>query len=72
MVKEARELLLQNATEIQALTASMPTSARMLDLQQQYQALGAQAAPVTADGLNVGRKLLRQLEAPAANAGVRY
>ena len=71
-VKEARELLMQNASEIQGLAASMPPSPRMLDLQRQYQALGAQAAPATADQLNLGRKLLRQLEAPAASAGVRY
>jgi Ca-activated chloride channel family protein len=71
-IKEARELLMQNASEIQDLAASMPPSPRMLDLQRQYQALGAQAAPATADQLNLGRKLLRQLEAPAASAGVRY
>ena len=71
-IKEARELLMQNASEIQGLAASMPPSQRMLDLQRQYQALGAQAAPATAEQLNLGRKLLRQLEAPAASAGVRY
>ena len=71
-VQEARELLMQNAREIQGLTASMPPSPRMLDLQRQYHALGAQAAPATAEQLNLGRKLLRQLEAPAASAGVRY
>jgi len=63
---------MQNAREIQGLTASMPPSPRMLDLQRQYHALGAQAAPATAEQLNLGRKLLRQLEAPAASAGVRY
>ena len=68
-VKEARELLMQNASEIQGLAASMPPSPRMLDLQRQYQALGAQAAPATADQLNLGRKLLRQLEAPSRQRG---
>ena len=71
-VKEARELLMQNATEIQGLTASMVPSQRMLDLQRQYQALGAQAAPAKPAQLMLERKLLRQLEAPTANAGVRY
>jgi Ca-activated chloride channel homolog len=72
-VKEARELLLQNAGEINGMLATMPVlPQRMLDLQRQYQALGAQAAPTTAEHLNAGRKVLRQLEAPAASAGVRY
>ena len=71
-VKEARELLMQNASEIQGLTASMVPSQRMLDLQKQYYALGAQAAPAKPAQLILERKLLRQLEAPAANAGVRY
>ena len=42
--KEARELLLQNASEIGNLVGSMMPSQRMLDLQRKYQALGAQAA----------------------------
>ena len=42
-VKEARELLMQNANEIQGLTASMAPSQRMLDLQRQYYSLGRQA-----------------------------
>ena len=63
---------MQNATEIQGLTASMVPSPRMLDLQRQYQALGAQAAPATPGQMSLERKLLRQLEAPTANAGVRY
>jgi Ca-activated chloride channel family protein len=70
---EARELLLQNAAEIQGLTASMVASPRMLELQRQYQALGA--APATAAkpaDRSLERKLLRQLEAPTANAAVRY
>ncbi len=71
-VQEARELLMQNATEIQGLTASMVPSPRMLDLQRQYQALGAQAAPAKPGQMSLERKLLRQLEAPTANAGVRY
>lgn len=68
---EARELLMQNATELSNLMAAMPVTQRMVDLRSQYQALGA-AAPVKPDQLNASRKLLRQLEAPAANAAVRY
>ena len=72
-IKEARELLLQNAGELNGMLATMPVlSQRMFDLQRQYQALGAQAAPATAERLNLDRKLLRQLDAPTANAGVRY
>jgi Ca-activated chloride channel family protein len=70
--KEARELLLQNASEIGSLVGSMMPSQRMLDLQRQYQALGAQAAPATPAQMSVGRKLLRQLDAGMAGSGVRY
>jgi Ca-activated chloride channel family protein len=70
--KEARELLLQNASEIGSLVGSMMPSQRMLDLQQQYQALGAQAAPATPTQMSAGRKLLRQLDAGTAGSGVRY
>jgi hypothetical protein len=44
----------------------------MRDLQTQYYALSAQAAPTTGDHLLAGRKAMRVLQAPAANAGVRY
>ena len=71
-VRESRELLLQNASEIQGLMATMIPSQRMLDLQQQYHALGVQTAPTTPQQMNLGRKLLRQLDAGAAGAGVRY
>ena len=50
----------------------MKPSRRMLDLQRQYQALGAQAAPAKPGQMSLGRKLLRQLDAPTAGAGVRY
>lgn len=72
--KEARKLLLQNASEIRSLNASMnmKPSQRMLDLEQQYQALGAQAAPATPTQMSLGRKLLRQLDAGMAGSGVRY
>ena len=70
---EARELLLQNATELHNLMAAIPVTQRMIDLRTQYLALGAPApGPAKPDQLNAGRKLLRQLDAPAANAAVRY
>ncbi len=71
-IKEARDLMMQNATEINALAATIPLSQHMRDLQTQYYALGAQAAPATGDHLLAGRKAMRALQAPAANAGVRY
>ena len=55
-----------------ASSAAMMPSQRMLDLQRQYQALGAQAAPATPAQMSVGRKLLRQLDAGMAGSGVRY
>jgi hypothetical protein len=71
-VKEARELLMQNANEIQGLTATMAPSQRMLDLQRQYYSLGANVAPAAPAQVNLERKILRQLDAGAAGSGVRY
>ncbi len=71
-IKEARELLMQNASEIQGLTATMKPSQRMLDLERQYYALGAQTAPAAPAQMSLSRKLLRQLDAGVAGAGVRY
>jgi hypothetical protein len=71
-IKEARELMMQNATEINSLLASMPLSQRMQDLQGQYYALGSLLGPPTTDQLSASRKTMRALQAPAANAGVRY
>jgi Ca-activated chloride channel homolog len=71
-IGEARELLMQNAAEIDGLMAAMPVTPHMQELRKQYHALGAQTAPATPEQLNLGRKLLRQLQSPAASAGVRY
>jgi hypothetical protein len=71
-IKEARELLLQNASEIQGLAATMKPSQRMLDLQSQYYALGAQTAPAAPAQIGLSRKMLRQLDAGMAGSGVRY
>jgi hypothetical protein len=71
-VKEARELLLQNAGEIQGLIGTMVPSQRMLDLQRQYYSLGASVAPAAPSQLSLERKMLRQLDAGMAGSGVRY
>jgi Ca-activated chloride channel family protein len=71
-IKEARELMAQNATELNALMATMPLSEHMMDLQTQYNLLGSIVGPATADERSAGRKSMRALQAPAAAAGVRY
>lgn len=71
-IKEARELLLQNASQIQGLTATMAPSKRMRDLQSQYYSLGASVAPAAPAQINLERKMLRQLDAGMAGSGVRY
>ena len=70
-IKEARELMLENATELNSLLASMPMSPHLRDLQSQYYILGAQTGAMP-DQLSSGRKSMRALQAPAAAAGVRY
>jgi Ca-activated chloride channel family protein len=71
-IKEARDLLLQNANEIQGLTSVMKPSQRMRDLQQQYYELGSRTAPTTPQQMSLGRKVLRQLDSGMAGAAVRY
>ena len=72
-VKEARELLMQNATEINSLLATMPVlSSHMQELQSQYSRLGAASGPVSADQLGSSRKAMRALQLPAASSGMRY
>ncbi len=71
--EQARQLLIQNATEIQGYAASAPaTSLQLIDLGKQYQALGA-APPDAAPGLmSTQRKALRELDANRAGTGRRY
>jgi Ca-activated chloride channel family protein len=71
-IKEARELMLENATELNSVLANMPFSQRMQDLQGQYHALGSMLGPSTADQLSASRKTMRALQAPAQSSGVRY
>ena len=72
-IKEARELLMQNAAEIQSLHGN---HARALAAHARPAAAilgaGSAGAPATAEPAELDRKLLRQLDAPTANAGVRY
>jgi Ca-activated chloride channel family protein len=71
-IKEARELMMENATELNNLLATIPLSPHLNDLKNQYYVLGAQTGAMSADQLSSGRKAMRALQAPAAAAGVRY
>jgi len=70
---EAQTLLKQNALDIRTYAASVKTpNAQLLDLGRQYDALGAQPAPTSAQQLGEQRKMLRYLQTPAAGAATRY
>jgi hypothetical protein len=72
-IKEANELLLQNAAEIDTFAAAMPdTSKRLLELRSHYYALGATSESASAGQLGVQRKLMRQLDARPAGSATRY
>jgi Ca-activated chloride channel family protein len=72
-VVQARQLLMQNATEIKSYLGNAPApSARMIDLQKNYEALGASAAPAASGQGLVERKLLRELEVRKAGSATRY
>lgn len=72
-LEEAQALLRQNALDINAYAASVPSpSAHILELGRQYNALSAGPAPVSAQQLGEQRKALRYLQAPAAGSGSRY
>ncbi|MBI3435894.1 MAG: VWA domain-containing protein [Proteobacteria bacterium] len=69
--EEARALLRQNATDIEAhFAAAGARSPRLDQLRQDYGAIAN--APASTEHLNVQRKLLRQLALPPATSGVRY
>jgi Ca-activated chloride channel family protein len=71
--EEARQLLMQNATEIGAYAAgSKAPSPDLLDLAKQYNALAAQPAPRSSEETGAQRKALRALQAPSAGSGTRY
>jgi Ca-activated chloride channel family protein len=69
---EVPGLLLENAAEIEALSAFMAPSTRLRELQKDYYMLGTQTGAVSASGLSTGRKLMRSLDAGKPGAAVRY
>ena len=65
--EQARQLLQQNATDIQGFAATVPTASKqLLDLGQRYEALGVM--PATPEQ----RKALRELDANRPSTGRRY
>ena len=70
--EQARQLLLQNATEINAFSSITPGVTRdLMDLGKQYEALGA-ATPSAPGAISAQRKALRELDANRAGSGRRY
>lgn len=70
--EEARKLLLQNATEIDAFNKTVPAaSTRMIELEKQYKAMGS-LAPASPSQQGTERKVLRALEGSAAGSATRY
>jgi Ca-activated chloride channel homolog len=72
--EEARKLLQQNAAEINAFAASTGnTRSHLIELGNQYQALGASSlAPASPQQQGYERKLLRKLENSGSGAAIRY
>jgi Ca-activated chloride channel family protein len=71
--EEARALLRQNVTEIDAYAASAPAlSERLQHLKKEYGAIANAPAAAAPAQWNAQRKLLRQLDAAPPSAGVRY
>jgi Ca-activated chloride channel family protein len=71
--EEARQLLKQNAAEIDAYAASAKSApVELLDLAKQYNALAAEPPPTSAAEVGAQRKALRALQVPAAGAATRY
>jgi Ca-activated chloride channel family protein len=70
--EQARQLLLQNATEINAFSSVTPGVTRdLMNLGKQYEALGA-ATPSAPGAISAQRKALRELDANRAGSGRRY
>jgi Ca-activated chloride channel family protein len=71
--EEARRLLLQNATEIKAFGARTPGVTReLMQLGEQYQALGSVPASAAPSALSAQRKALRELDANRPGTARRY
>jgi Ca-activated chloride channel homolog len=70
--EQARQLLLQNATEINAFSSITPGVTRdLMNLGKQYEALGA-ATPSAPGAISAQRKALRELDANRPGSGRRY
>jgi len=70
---QARQLLLQNAAEIQGYAAAVPTtSMQLIDLGKQYDAMGAAPSTAAPSLFNAQRKSLRELDSNRAGTGRRY
>jgi len=71
--EDAQTLLKQNALDIKTYAASAKApNAQLLELGRQYDALGGQPAPTSAQQIGEQRKMLRSLQTPAAGAATRY
>ena len=69
---EARQLLMQNASELQSFLARAPVApARLIELTKQYQVLAAPKAAAAGQGLGE-RKILRELQISGAGSATRY
>lgn len=73
-LQEANQLLMLNAQEIKAMSAALPSppSARMQELQTQYEQMGASTAAAGSAAYIKERKVLRELNAAPAASGTRY
>jgi Ca-activated chloride channel homolog len=70
--EQARQLLIQNATEIEQFAVVTPGITReLMDLGTQYRAFGA-ATPSAPGAISAQRKALRELDANRAGTGRRY
>ena len=71
--EQARQLLMQNAMEIQGYAAAVPTtSQQLIDLGQRYGTLSTVAPSAAPSALETQRKALRELDANRAGTGRRY
>jgi hypothetical protein len=71
--EEARALFQQNVSEINAHAATAPAlSERLQYLRKEYEAIANGPVAAAPGQWNAQRKLLRQLDATQAGAGVRY
>jgi Ca-activated chloride channel family protein len=71
--EQARQLLIQNASEIEGFAAAVPTaSPQLIDLGQRYGTLSTIAPSAAPSVLDTQRKALRELDSNRAGTGRRY